>query len=314
MITLQRLTFHARDVRINVLKETNVSFLNCNIAYAKLILNDFDSIYELLNQSILLATEYEDYPSLVRCYLIQGQFFHAINQLDSAEASLLKSKDVMRINNIDYFSPAGSLTPNYFIAKIRLQQHRIKDARTLLDKQEINEISYIKKEVLKEQKLLIEVYHKLGDSQAADSTFKKYSELQVEINVEERKNRSKSFEVEAKISEAENTIKDLETKERIAELTKKFLIGIAVLLLLVASVIFNRFRVTRRQKVIIEKEKQRSEELLLNILPAEVADELKTKGSADAKQFDEVTVLFTDFKGFTQLSEKLTPNRIGCRN
>lgn len=60
----------------------------------------------------------------------------------------------------------------------------------------------------------------------------------------------------------------------------------------------------------IEKEKQISENLLLNILPAEVAEELKAKGSADAKQFDEVTVLFTDFKDFTELSEKLTAKEL----
>ena len=39
-------------------------------------------------------------------------------------------------------------------------------------------------------------------------------------------------------------------------------------------------------------------------------EELKAKGSADAKLIDEVTVLFTDFKGFTQLSEKLTPQAL----
>lgn len=54
-------------------------------------------------------------------------------------------------------------------------------------------------------------------------------------------------------------------------------------------------------------EKKKSDELLLNILPEEVAEELKAKGSTDAKQFDEVTVMFTDFKGFTQISERLTP-------
>jgi adenylate cyclase len=49
-----------------------------------------------------------------------------------------------------------------------------------------------------------------------------------------------------------------------------------------------------------------SEELLLNILPEEVAEELKAKGEAEAQLIDEVTVLFTDFKGFTAMSEKLT--------
>jgi ligand-binding sensor domain-containing protein/class 3 adenylate cyclase len=64
------------------------------------------------------------------------------------------------------------------------------------------------------------------------------------------------------------------------------------------------------EKKEVEKLYNRSEDLLLNILPSEVAEELKAKGSAEAKMIDEVTVLFTDFKGFTQLSEKLTPKAL----
>ncbi|MBX2932408.1 MAG: tetratricopeptide repeat protein [Chitinophagaceae bacterium] len=60
----------------------------------------------------------------------------------------------------------------------------------------------------------------------------------------------------------------------------------------------------------LDKEKKKSENLLLNILPTEVAEELKEKGSADAKQFDEVSVLFTDFVHFTQTSEQLSPQQL----
>lgn len=51
----------------------------------------------------------------------------------------------------------------------------------------------------------------------------------------------------------------------------------------------------------------RSEGLLLNILPKAIAEELKATGSAEAKQFDSVTVMFTDFKNFTRIAEKLSP-------
>lgn len=76
-----------------------------------------------------------------------------------------------------------------------------------------------------------------------------------------------------------------------------------VLMILLAGVFF-------AQRNRIAKEQKRSEELLLNILPAEVAEELKEKGTAEARHFDDVTVLFTDFKGFTQLSERLSPQQL----
>jgi len=64
------------------------------------------------------------------------------------------------------------------------------------------------------------------------------------------------------------------------------------------------------QRVRIAKEKRRSDQLLLNILPEEIAAELKAKGEAQAVQIDEVTVLFTDFKGFTALSETMGPSEL----
>jgi class 3 adenylate cyclase len=55
----------------------------------------------------------------------------------------------------------------------------------------------------------------------------------------------------------------------------------------------------------VERQKKTSETLLLNILPAEVADELRTKGMVSPKYFEDVTILFTDFVGFTLATEKL---------
>jgi class 3 adenylate cyclase len=83
-----------------------------------------------------------------------------------------------------------------------------------------------------------------------------------------------------------------------------------ILFLFIAIGLFNRYKYVRKTKKIIENEKDRSEKLLLNILPVETAEELKEKGSATPKHYDRVSVLFTDFKGFTTIAEKLTPQQL----
>ncbi len=57
----------------------------------------------------------------------------------------------------------------------------------------------------------------------------------------------------------------------------------------------------------VEEEQEKTEGLLLNILPAEVADELKATGAAAAQEFDAVTILFSDFQNFTEISAGMTP-------
>ena len=64
------------------------------------------------------------------------------------------------------------------------------------------------------------------------------------------------------------------------------------------------------QKNQIENERGKSDRLLRNILPEEIADELKARGHADPKLYDSATVLFTDFVNFTKLSANLPPEQI----
>lgn len=60
----------------------------------------------------------------------------------------------------------------------------------------------------------------------------------------------------------------------------------------------------------LENEKQNYEDLLKNILPADTVKELNQKGKVEPKEFNSVTILFTDFQGFTETTANLTPKEI----
>lgn len=68
-----------------------------------------------------------------------------------------------------------------------------------------------------------------------------------------------------------------------------------------------RTRELSEKNQLLQGEIERSEHLLLNILPYQTAQELKQSGKAEARFFEEVTVMFTDFRGFTKIAEQLTP-------
>ena len=106
---------------------------------------------------------------------------------------------------------------------------------------------------------------------------------------------------------------ELDLEKQRSENQLNIIIGTAIALFLIGLLAFGlyrRYRFIRKTKEIIEKERDRSESLLLNILPVETAAELKKYGKVEAKKFDSVTVLFTDFKGFTHYAENLDPKEL----
>ncbi|MCU0444477.1 MAG: CHASE2 domain-containing protein [Microscillaceae bacterium] len=64
------------------------------------------------------------------------------------------------------------------------------------------------------------------------------------------------------------------------------------------------------QRDMIETEQQKSEKLLLNILPLEVANELKEKGSTEVKHYRNASILFADVKGFSTLAGRVSPQEL----
>lgn len=161
------------------------------------------------------------------------------------------------------------------------------------------------------------IYEGLKDAYAKRNDFKnafKYQELLLNIkdtiyNINTDKKLGMlqfSFDLEKKESKIKLLTKDTELKQKEIsrqKIVRNSFIGGFIVVLLFAAVFL-------KQRNRIGKEKKRSEALLLNILPEEVAEELKEKGEAEARLMQDVTVLFTDFKGFTAMSEKVSPKQL----
>ncbi|MCH2223199.1 MAG: hypothetical protein MK066_00425 [Crocinitomicaceae bacterium] len=64
------------------------------------------------------------------------------------------------------------------------------------------------------------------------------------------------------------------------------------------------------QKQLLQIEKDKTEKLLKNVMPASTAEELKKRGKARARAYKTVSVLFTDFVGFTKVSERMNPTEL----
>ena len=131
--------------------------------------------------------------------------------------------------------------------------------------------------------------------------------------VQQMANLRTDFEVSQKQTEID--LKDAEVgllneKQRSQRITIiAAVLGLGILMILALG-LFRRNRFVQKTSNIIQKEKDRSDRLLLNILPEQTAEELKDKGKVQAKRFDSVSVMFTDFKGFTAYSDKLSPEEL----
>jgi len=111
----------------------------------------------------------------------------------------------------------------------------------------------------------------------------------------------------ALVKERQNKLQALSKAElrRSNNMRNMSFMGASLLLLLTGGAVW-AYAQKRRDNRKIETEKKKSDDLLLNILPAEVAEELKETGQTKAKHFNQATVLFTDFVNFTKISEQLS--------
>ncbi|NND26049.1 MAG: tetratricopeptide repeat protein [Flavobacteriaceae bacterium] len=141
-----------------------------------------------------------------------------------------------------------------------------------------------------------QLFAAVSDTIRNDSYEESISNMRFQYDLENK-------EREIKLLNIDNELKQTQIERTTA--SKRLLYAIAALFLAMTGGIFLRFRFIQKSNARLAKERNKSESILLNILPKETAEELKAQGFIKAKYFKEVTVLFTDFKEFSLVAEEI---------
>ncbi len=232
-------------------------------------------------------------------YIIQEQPALALQYLK--QASSIQNKNSLSMNG-----EAGDFELDYTYYKYFSSKGNLEKAEShLLKALDVASESHILKLVNKYQKELYYFYANEDNSDLAIEYAGQHIYLSDSLERLKKVKSIAQYESEKKEEFAKQALLTVEEKRQ--HQRKNFLFAGAILSFLLIGAIL-RIRLIRNSRIAIQKERDRSDELLLNILPVEVADELKAKGKVAAREYKNVTVLFSDLVDFTSKAEKMTPD------
>jgi class 3 adenylate cyclase len=257
----------------------------------------YDSALFYFNEAKVMYDRFGDLSNKGYCLGNIGMVYEEINQNEFAEKNLKEGIRILEalqdyspvcaylLSMSDVFTKKGDhqAALNYILRSLNLaEEHGFKD--------QIRDAS------LK----LSEFYEKAGNTSEALKYYKNYITYRDSINnletVQKMADLRTNYEVSQKQVEV-NMLNKEKQSQRIIVIALFIILGLTIILL---GTLYWFYKA-------ISKEKTRSESLLLNILPAEAARELKQNGRVEAVRFDQVTVLFTDFVEFSKTAELVEP-------
>jgi adenylate cyclase len=228
---------------------------------------------------------------------------------NSTEAERNMNKVIFLMQEVNEYYPICIYLT--YMSDIYLEKENIKKALAYAQRSLALAKQYGLKDQISDANLkLSELYDRLGDPAKSLPYYKAHITYRDSVSniksVEQIADLRTDFEVSKKQTELDLLHQQKRNQQIIVIATSIAL----VLIFLLALGLFRQNTFIKKNNHIIQEEKNRSDALLLNILPEETAQELKQNGKVRAQRFESVTVLFTDFIGFTQYAENLTPEKV----
>lgn len=152
-----------------------------------------------------------------------------------------------------------------------------------------------------------EIYGDLKDYKKSLDYYKKYTEIKDSVFSDNVLRQLSDFQIKYETEKKENEIQLQRFALKRQKLQGNFMFAISCLLLALTGIIFYSLQIKKKNHRIIAEARKKSDQLLLNILPTGIANDLKEKGKTEPKHFENVTACFVDIVNFTQKSSTIDP-------
>ncbi|MBI3502779.1 MAG: tetratricopeptide repeat protein [Bacteroidetes bacterium] len=263
-------------------------------------LKQYDSAMKNFQQALFIYEKDGYMPSIIWSMNEMGALLHLMGKNTEALEYDKKTLDISRKTG-DKKSESDAC---YNLAIIYLSENNFDKAIDFANRSlEIAGENSNKENISLSYQLLSKAYEGKKDFRNAYENFKLHTQVKDSMFNEESSKQITEMQTKYETEKKEQQIKLLNKDKELqnSQLNRQKIIIWSVAFGLLIVVILSGF---------IFKERRKSEKLLLNILPVETAKELKAKGKAAPKYYENVTVMFTDFKGFTTIAEKLSAEEL----
>jgi two-component system, NtrC family, sensor kinase len=236
--------YHLKDSLIH-------SITSQRIASVMLLTNQLDSaLYYIQLAKLSKDASRPDVATAI--YQTEAEYNIQTGAFAKADSLLQKCWQLIIENKLPVNPGPAILSPDYYLAQLRIKQSRLPEAIDLLRK-DIARLLNNRAFILRDYKLIAELYKKIGKGNEAATAYATYVEKQDSLLKDQEKYRSISFEAEQQLTDNEIAISKLESDNKLSAQSRNFTIGIAALLLILAGSIYYRFQSKKKANLVLEK-------------------------------------------------------------